>query len=124
VKASIKDFDKLTSMKVPLAKHPFENNTVLFLFGLITNQLGCMDGLSKDGCKFGPSEMSEKLSSAVGSLQGIADIVNASEFILEQIELTEYLMMGHNIYIDRIMKKNVCSSGTATMHTNQANSNV
>jgi hypothetical protein len=70
--------------------------------------MGCLPGLTQDGQKFSPSQTSEKLTRAVGYLRGIAQIVDASEFIQEPIALAKYLTMGHNIYIDRLLNKNAC----------------
>jgi hypothetical protein len=51
--------------------------------------------------------MSEKLTSALGYLRGMADIGNPTEFVMDQIELADYLTMGHNICIDRFLNINV-----------------
>lgn len=85
-KASVEDLDKLTSMQLPLAKHPFEYNTASFALGLIAKVLECIDGLNNNGDSFGPNKMLAKLWSAVGYLQGMTDIGNPTEFILEQLE--------------------------------------
>jgi hypothetical protein len=104
-KASVEDLDKLTCMRVHLAKHVFEYSTVSFALALIAEQMGVLEELTKDAESFGPSQRSAKLTSSVGYLRGISEIVNASPFILEQISLAEFLVMGHNVF-HRMLNKN------------------
>ncbi len=69
-----------------------------FALALRAEQMGVLDGLTKDGQHFGPSERSAKLTSSIGYLHGILEIVGVNEFIQEQIALAEFLVMGHNMF--------------------------
>jgi hypothetical protein len=101
----VEDLDKLTCTRVHLAKHVFEYSTVSFALALIAEQMGVLEELTKDAESFGPSQRLAKLTSSVGYLRGISEIVNASPFILEQISLAEFLVMGHNVF-HRMLNKN------------------
>ena len=74
-KASVEDLDKLTCMRVHLAKHIFEYKTVTFALFLIAEQMGLdKEQFKRDTAHFGPTQLSEKLTAALGYLRAMAGI--------------------------------------------------